>query len=246
MRLDWDGCDNVRDIGGLPTVGGGRLQRGVLIRADALTTLSPRGWAAVETSGVRRIVDLRYLTLPPSEPPKELEIEVVRIELYPDDPTYWERARDGFDAGDSLSDYLSWQYVNALETRGEQLTAAVAAVAGAKSGAAAVHCQAGKDRTGLVVALILRLADVPIDAVAADYALSASDGRLALERWIAEVDDAEERDRRERLSGAPESAMRQMLAELERRYGGAEAFLLGEGLPPASVAGLRARLLKAA
>jgi protein-tyrosine phosphatase len=240
--LDWPGCFNVRDVGGLHLADGGQVRDGVLIRSDAVKDLEPEGWEALAAADVSRIVDLRYLSLPSAEPPDGVGAEIVRVELYPDDPTYWEAARDQFDGGGTLEDYLGWQYVNAMATRGPQLAAAITAIGAAEEGAVVIHCQAGKDRTGLVVALVLRLAGVPAEEVAADFALTGSHGMAALDRWVEEATDPEENARRTRLSGAPSGAILRAMEELEQIYGGAEAYLLANGADPAALARLCDRL----
>jgi protein tyrosine/serine phosphatase len=57
--LDWPDCQNVRDLGGLPTADGGRIRSGALIRADSLQFLSADGVDAVRRAGVSRVLDLR-------------------------------------------------------------------------------------------------------------------------------------------------------------------------------------------
>lgn len=230
-RLEWDGCVNVRDLGGLPTEDGGSLREGVLIRADSLVELSPRGWEAVGAAGVANVVDLRDHDAIPSAPPEELGIEITRVELYPDNalPT-GQLAGEDFVAAEDLAAFFGQRYVNTLERRAPQVAAAVHAAAAAE-GSLVVHCQAGKDRTGVVVALVLRLAGVPIETIVADYVLSETEGRVALERWVDAAPDEEQRAHRDRRVGAPAGAMRRMLEELEDRYGGARAYLLGAGVP---------------
>src|SRR5688500_13118153 len=58
-HLDWEGCFNVRDLGGLPTRDGRVTRRGAVVRADALDGLTAAGWAALVDHGVRTVVDLR-------------------------------------------------------------------------------------------------------------------------------------------------------------------------------------------
>jgi protein-tyrosine phosphatase len=58
-HLQWDGCTNVRDLGGLCSRDGRAIRRGALVRADALDRLSAEGWAALEAHGVRTVIDLR-------------------------------------------------------------------------------------------------------------------------------------------------------------------------------------------
>ena len=58
-HLDWDGCRNARDLGGLPTRDGRVTRRGAVVRADAVDRLSAAGWASLEEHGVRTVIDLR-------------------------------------------------------------------------------------------------------------------------------------------------------------------------------------------
>jgi protein tyrosine/serine phosphatase len=120
--------------------------------------------------------------------------------------------------------------------------AAVGAVADAPDGAVVVHCHAGKDRTGIVVALLLRLAGVPIDEIAADYALSGERLRPRHERWFASAESEEERARIERIAATPLKSMQAVLEALDEQYGGVERYLLDGGLSPETLEAARARL----
>ena len=84
---------------------------------------------------------------------------------------------------------------------------------------------AGKDRTGLVTALLLRLAGVGIADIAADYAVSGDNLRERARPWIEEAETDEERRRRKRISATPAEAMAGVLEELQRRYGGVAGYL---------------------
>ena len=66
--LAWDGCFNVRELGGLQTASGGRTRRGVVVRADNVRRLTGAGWQAALDHGVRRVVDLRFESEVPGEP----------------------------------------------------------------------------------------------------------------------------------------------------------------------------------
>jgi hypothetical protein len=74
--LRWEGCCNIRDLGGLPLEGGGETRFGVVVRADDLSLLSEQGWKAASDYGVVRIVDLRH-----EDPPYDSPIELVRQPL---------------------------------------------------------------------------------------------------------------------------------------------------------------------
>jgi protein-tyrosine phosphatase len=100
----------------------------------------------------------------------------------------------------------------------------------------------GKDRTGLVAALVLRLAGVSISEIAADYAQSEVYLRSELSEWIRQAPTEEERRQRERRSQTPAAAMVGVLEELERRYGSAEEYLLAGGARAESLQRIRERL----
>ena len=105
-----------------------------------------------------------------------------------------------------------------------------------------LHCAVGKDRTGLVAAMLLRLAGVPEDVVAEDYAASEENLRSLHETWIDAAPDDDERERRRRLTPTPRDAMLAVLAELDRRHGGVRGYLLDAGAAEADLDRIRARL----
>jgi len=80
--LTWDGCLNVRDLGGLPTEDGGETRFDAVVRADSIGRLSDAGWAALAGYGVRRIVDLRWRDELEGDPPRALPVEVVHVSLF--------------------------------------------------------------------------------------------------------------------------------------------------------------------
>ena len=105
-----------------------------------------------------------------------------------------------------------------------------------------VHCQGGRDRTGLAAALLLRLAGVGPRAIAADHALSDESWAPYHEHWFAAAPDERERARRRRIVVPAGETMAGVLAEVERRYGGPREYLLGGGADPAALDGAVARL----
>jgi protein-tyrosine phosphatase len=235
-ELVWDGCINVRDLGGLPTEDGRVTRFGAVVRADSVRRLSDAGWQRLHDYDVTRIVDLRWHDELDEDPPRELGLEVVHVPVFPDlgDPA-WREAEAGGDRGR--------EYAWLLETGAERFGHAVSAVAGAGEGVAVVHCAAGKDRTGLVVGLLLRLVGVPLEAVTADYALSASALAPFIEPWIAEAPDERERARRVYLSTAHPGALEYALRELEGRHGSVESYLTDAGVGEQALDRIRERLL---
>ena len=235
-ELSWEGCLNVRDLGGQPTEDGNETRFGVVVRADSVRRLSDRGWAALVAHGVRTIVDLRWQSELEADPPRELPVEVVHVPLL---GVRHDAAELAF-LRSATSQHQA--YVGMLEGFGPGFALAVTAVAQAPEGGVLVHCQAGKDRTGLVVALLLRLAGVDAETIAADYALSGARLADVLERWIAEGADEEERAHRRLTSETPAEAMLEVLAELERRNGSVREYLLAAGAQPDDLDRVRARL----
>ena len=230
--LAWDGCRNVRDLGGLPTGDGGETRFGAVVRADNLRRLSPVGWRALLDYGVRTAVDLRRPDELAADPPDPRPIDVVNVDLCPLDVIH---ADPGLD--------LRGAYLEILEAFHGNFARAVGAVAQAPAGGVVVHCLVGRDRTGLVTALLLRLAGVEIDVIAADWGESEANLVAELEAWVAAARDPVERDRRRAwANGDLPVEMEAVLVELDRRHGSAAEYLLKGGAEETELESARARL----
>ena len=118
----------------------------------------------------------------------------------------------------------------------------IEAIVDAPEGGVVVHCAGGKDRTGLTVAFLLRIARLGLDEIAADYALSEERLRPRHELWFAEAETEAERERLRRIAQTPASSIAGVLAELKRRYGGVEGYLRKAGLSDEDLLRARARL----
>jgi protein-tyrosine phosphatase len=228
--LDWDACLNVRDLGGHAIEGGGETRRQRVVRADALRRLSDEGWAAAVAYGVRTVVDLRRDAEREADPPRELPVAVTHVELVPEGDTP--------DALPSLAGF----YANVLEAHGSRIGRVIRTIAHAPDGVVLVHCEAGKDRTGIVVALLLRLAGVATDAVADDYALSAPNVASFVEPWIAKAKDDRERAIRAMIGGGDAATITETLTELEHRHGSVREYLLTAGVAEADIDRVKRRL----
>src|SRR6266571_8847507 len=79
--LSWDGCLNVRDLGGHVTESGAETRFGAVVRADSVRQLSDAGWEALVGYGIARIVDLRFRSELEADPPGEIGVELVHIPL---------------------------------------------------------------------------------------------------------------------------------------------------------------------
>jgi protein-tyrosine phosphatase len=245
--LEWDGCLNVRDLGGLPTADGGRTLLGRVVRSDNVRQLSDAGWRALANHGVTRIVDLRWPEELAGDQPRDVDIDVVHVSVLggalDENSEYVEQLDAHLDSVEDVADHFAWSYVDFLERFRDRFGQAFAAVADAPEGAVVVHCAGGKDRTGLVAAILLRLAGVPREEVAADYAKSEANLAPALRSWIDTIEDDVVRRRREKLAQTPAEGMLRVVEEIEARYGDVASYLRAAGLTDAQIERLRERLV---
>lgn len=241
--LAWDGCLNVRDLGGHPTEDGAETLWGSVIRADSVRSLTDAGWAALTAHGVSTVVDLRSHGELADDPPRELELDVVHVPVLAEegDPVWREidTAKQWATDGD---DQTRRFYLELLRRWNDRFAAAIAAVSEARAGGVVVHCKVGKDRTGIVAALLLRLAGVSREDVAADYGLSAPRLEAQALPWVEEARDELERARRLRIVASPAGAMSGVLEAIEAEHGSVARFLRAGGLDEASVAAAGSRL----
>ncbi len=242
------GGSNFRDIGGYDTAGGGNVRWGHVYRSAALDRLTGADLVTVDQLGLRVVYDLRgeeerrrapsllpvgisSQSLPiggAAAKTRELTDLLVegRVEALP--PDFLERIYDGMAE-------------SAAATFGRLLTS----LADPSGTPALIHCTAGKDRTGMSVALLLSVLGVSETDILDDYELSAThftEGMIArLKLRDADLDLT----RYMPVLGAPRSAMASLLTRLRAEYGSVEAYLVGEaGVSPAVLAELRDRLVE--
>lgn len=243
-HLRWDISYNIRDVGGYATDDGRQLRWRALVRADNLYRLTQGSQAALRDYGIRTVIDLRLafeLDMAPSPFASQLSAGRRSGPRYLHLPlsagaSSTDVAAD--DAATSLADY----YRLVLDHYRPGIAAVVAAIADAPSGGVLVSCHAGKDRTGLVVALVLALAGVPYSTIAADYALSDTYLQPLYAEWLANEPDP---DRRARLAAELTSSPDTMLAALAYldTQGGVQAYLLDAGVLAEQVDRLRSRVV---
>lgn len=244
--IELDGPANFRDLGGYETREGRRVRSGRVFRSDSLSYMSDGDVAhVVEVLGLRTVIDLRAGHEVDEFSHGPLEAEGVAFHHLPivDETREAPGAdrdveRDGWMALDEI-------YLLMLERFGSRFAAVLQVIARAEDHPLVFHCAAGKDRTGLVAALVLGVLDVDADVIAADYAMTAERMPVMIERH---------RDRRDRHGVAVEvaeqhyearaDAMHAVLDHLVATRGSVERYLLAEGVTPASVAALRAALLE--
>jgi len=241
--LLWEGCLNVRDLGGLPTEDGRRTETGAVVRADNIRKLTDAGWQSLADHGVRRIVDLRWPEELEHDAPREVDIEVVHISLLGTfDEDYVARLDAHLASVEDVTEHHSYAYSDWLERYREQFGRVFAAIADS-DGTVVVHCMGGKDRTGVVCALLLRLAGVGLEEIGADYAITAANLEPSTSKWIPAIEDEAERAKWQKLSATPAEAMIRVVRHVEERYGDVASYLRAAGLADEQVERLRERLV---
>ena len=262
--IDLDGADNARDLGGLPTGDGRYVQPRRLIRSDSLQELSEQDVRyLVDELEVRAVADLRTGVEVASEGPgpmnREPLVDVRELSLFPEAGVNTDAAAVEDEDGPVV---LPWQtrerrktedegrrgaadiYLGYLDDRADSVIDALRLIAGT-DGATIVHCAAGKDRTGVVVALALAEVGVEREAIVADYVLSAERVEATLTRlasrrtYAADIVADVDVDKHKPRAGT----MERLLTAIDELHGGVHAWLRAHGWTDDDAAALRKRLL---
>jgi protein-tyrosine phosphatase len=242
--LHWEGCHNVRDLGGLETASGGRTRHAGVVRADNVRRLTPAGWEAALDHGVGRVVDLRFEGETPGERDAHPDVDVVVLPLRAGhDPEGVRAFEQRLVAAPDIAPVFAAAYIGMLDELRPRVGAVVGAIADAPADrCVVVHCFAGKDRTGLVAALVLSLAGVPDELVADDYEASDAGVQALSAPWFAAAADEDELVLRRLICISPRETMLEVLGWLQENEGGAEPYLASAGVTERQTAALRARL----
>jgi len=215
---------NVRDLGGYRRLTGGTTQWRRILRADNLHHLDAASCHALAEAGLRLVVDLRNERETGAEPNPFRDnnaIAYLNVSLF-EALAPIALLTTPFD--------MSQRYRDALDHCGEPLAEVLSFMAAAPDGVVVFHCTAGKDRTGIVAALILSLAGVCDADIAADYALTAKAApllqRLRGRSLAAGADPAHV----ERVLASDAETMAAMLVHLREAHGGAATYLRRHGL----------------
>ena len=231
-----EGCANFRDTGGYEA-SGGMVLPGVLYRSDSLHRLTDADRDWVESLQITTAIDLRS-PIEANEAPARLpaSVELRRVPTL-DNPMNAPLTRPEITS-------LAEGYCTLLHEAMTEHAAALAAIADA-DGPLVVFCTAGKDRTGLVIALALGLVGVDDTDLVADYALSgdvmdqvrasiAVDHPERVAQWTAEG---------EHLMSAEPAAMEAALDRIRSRWGGFAGYASAAGVAPATIDALRTKLV---
>ncbi|MFD0690018.1 tyrosine-protein phosphatase [Actinomadura fibrosa] len=258
--IDLAGAANVRDLGGLPTADGRTTRWGRVLRSDNLQDLTVADTRLLlDEYGLKNVIDLRSDAEVRLEGPGPLtrvpSVTVHRLSLFAEGGRHtdvtadvtadvdkalpWQgQSADGPEQDRSIGHYLGY-----LDDRADSIVAALRVMA-RTDGSALVHCAAGKDRTGVVCALALEVADVTREAIVADYAQSGDRLEAILRRLRASDTYAADLDSRPADTHRPQPAtMEKFLARVDEQFGGPLAWLAGNGWTDEDTAALRDRLL---
>jgi protein-tyrosine phosphatase len=238
------GAFNVRDLGGLRTIGGEVLRRGVVYRADGLHRLPPDEIRRLAALGVRTVVDLRSAgELATAASIEAEDIVVLHLPVLRDT---W--SHDAFADGERTVDAVSFlvdRYLEMLDEGAAAIGSVFELLGTEGCRPLAFHCSAGKDRTGVIAALLLASVGVADDDIADDYTTSAA-AMAKLVDWVRtqrpEAADAMARQPAAFLSCPPE-AMHVFLARVRLRWGSVDRYLDSIGVGAPTRAGVRAALL---
>jgi protein-tyrosine phosphatase len=240
--IAFDGCLNFRDLGGYTTRDGRVVQWRRLFRSDSLHRMSAADVARlIDELGVVTVIDLRTQMerdrggpVPATSLPGVRSVHVPMIDELFAERSERRRAPRPADMGEG--------YVAMLELAGEHVAGLLRLLDG-EVYPAVFFCAAGKDRTGVLAALVLALLGVQDGDVIADYALTDLVARAIIERADRELYEHAWASLPPEARGAPARVMRSMLAAIVRKHGSMESYVSSLGVGPEVVEGLRGRLL---
>lgn len=220
---------NFRDVGGCPTTDGRRVRTARLYRSDTLAKISDEDLRVFADLGVRTVVDLQR----PSEIAQRGRIADAPGRRYvniPPEHAPW--GTHAYDETDGPVRFLADRYRDLARDGHAGFGTALGILADESAGPVVVHCYAGKDRTGVLIALTLGLLGVADDEIADDYARS--------DAWTRTSAPA---DLPKHWTVAPREAMVEFLAVLRDDYGSVERYATGASVTPEQIAALRSHLL---
>jgi len=239
-----DGPANFRDLGGYPTAGGGETRRGRLYRSDSLSYLSDRDVAALRELGVRTVIDLRaghevdeYGHGPLAAHVQQLHLPIVDQTREPPAPRRLIRRAPKFQQLDEIYAFMLRQYA-------ERFGAVLHVIADPANHPLVFHCAAGKDRTGLVAALVLSLCDVPDDVIVSDFAFTESRMPEIIARHTARAEEASsDAEVAAQQYGAQAATMHVVLQTLRDEFGSVAGYVRAAGVNDDEIDALRAALV---
>lgn len=249
--LAMEGAHNVRDLGGIGLTGGGVTRHGRLLRADALDALTPIDVELLaSTFGLRHVIDLRSSTERAERGRGPLgtltALSYTEVEVIPAEALSHRRdARSAaFERGDHTDVIMGDGYVELLELGAPAFRSALTALADVDGVPGLFHCSAGKDRTGVMAALLLDLAGADREEIIADYALTEERVPAIVLRLTGAASFDELAKQLPVFSfQAKAGTMRHFLGRLDAEWGGAAGYASSIGVDDDRIAALRSLLI---
>lgn len=230
-----EGAYNVRDLGGYTTQDGRTTRWGTYLRADGLHRLTEESRSALVNIGVGTIIDLRH--------GKEVED---KKNVFADDSRVHYHHVSLINPASLATRQISSlgdMYIGMLEGSQAELLRVFTLLSDHDRPAALYHCAAGKDRTGVVSALLLDLAGVPHATITEDYSLTAVCIAPIMDELRGDRPTDMPADLYENFIGCDPANMDSMLRHLTGRYGNAESYLLAIGLTGERIQEIKERLV---
>lgn len=235
-RIPLEGVFNCRDLGGYPCAGGKATQFGRFIRCGIpFGPMKPDRERLAQLFPVKTVIDLRgdgESKIAPSAYSKEPDIAYHHYTLLEINPAYVDKVE---------SQPLWESYVCSLTEHKENMAAVFHAIAAASEGAVLFHCALGKDRTGIVAALLLGLAGADRLDIIADYQISNTYLQPMLRTMVEDGNDIFDEEKNPHLKSEPET-MEKFCAYLDETCGGARAYLKSIGLTDEELDAIVSRL----
>jgi protein-tyrosine phosphatase len=239
-RIPLDGAVNFRDLGGYPAPGGRSVRWRALFRADDLSCRSRPDREVVRRLGIATVIDLRSRAEVERDrfPVAEIAVAFHHVPLVAALPAFEEFRRG--------PTFFGAHYLDIARQAGDQIARALAIVADRDAQPVIVHCAAGKDRTGVLVAVILALLGVDDGVIAEDYALSAAAMDTLLGRILERMPEQREviMTVADVMFSAQPEAIIALLDGLRDEYGSVEAYAASYGAGEQVLEELRASLLE--
>jgi protein-tyrosine phosphatase len=241
-RIPIAGTWNVRHVGGYVTIDGRTTKPYTLIRGDALHGLDDDGRAHLRSLRVRTVIDLRRDTERETHPDllDDVGARVINLPLFDADR--------GAGATGDLELTLDDIYQMLVDQRGPAIASVIRELAAPGALPAVVHCSVGKDRTGVIIALVLSVVGVPDEVIALDFAATGlfltDERRAVMVAMIASY--GMEESQAARLMSCDPVLITGVLASVRRHHGSVESYLVAHGVSLEEIDALRRELLEAA
>ena len=238
--LELEGAHNVRDLGGYETEDGRTTKWRTFLRAAGLDELTPASRQALVDLGLNTVVDLRWPSELESRPsvfegstaPAYIHIDMLGEDAFRPQPP----------EGDGHAESTAWTYCQWLLDSQDAISQILGALA-ESDGMALYNCAAGKDRTGIVSALLLGLAGVPQQTIVADYALSATYLWPREREAYQEKNGSHATQEEFQEAASPPRAMQLTLEDLKKKYGSIRSYVEKVGVSDDQVDRIRSKLL---